>query len=508
MGLFEIFALFAIIGYLLYRYSVANHHVLAERGVPHEKPLPFLGNNLPMFTKKLTIIKQTLNQYQRTKQHKVYGYYSFRDPIFFLNDPHAIREICVKESSSFINHQGMVRAKSDRIFISMLTSMRDQRWRDMRNTLTPIFTGAKMRAMFPLMLDCFDEALCDLRRKVHGSGSIDIELKDTFSKLSNDLIATTAFGLKVNSFKDEKNDFYTLGTDLSKMQSKRLLAFFAYTLFPRVAQLLKLRLMPPKETDYFKKLVIDAMKYREEYNINRPDMIQLLMEAERESAQHWSKDEIVAQCFIFFFAAFQNNANFLCAACQMLMENPDVQDRLLEEILDMEQKLNGKKVDYDALQEMEYMNIVVDETLRIWPLGVLLDRECNNNFTLRDEDGHILCELKKGDRILIPVIGLHRDPEFFEEPEVFKPERFSKENKSNIKPYTYLPFGTGPRNCIGSRYALMQGKGMLYYLLREFRIERCEKSVKDLLNETRFLDFGPKDGFWFKITARNQRNLE
>ena len=203
-------------------------------------------------------------------------------------------------------------------------------------------------------------------------------------------------------------------------------------------------------------LVLDAMKYRQENNIVRPDMINMLMEAKgmiksdnpKQVAREWSDVDIVGQCFLFFFAGFETSAALTCLTAHELMENPDVQEKLLEEILEVEENLNGKPLSYEALQNMCYMDMVVQECLRKWPGAIVLDRVCNKDITYTFENGE-KWELKKGDYIWIPVVGFHRDPKYFENPLKFDPERFSEENKDKIKPFTYLPFGVGPRNCIG-----------------------------------------------------------
>lgn len=86
-------------------------------------------------------------------------------------------------------------------------------------------------------------------------------------------------------------------------------------------------------------------------------------------------------------------------------------------------------------------------------------------------------EIQKGDGVWIPILGLHRDPEYYPEPDRFDPERFSDERKGSIQPCTYIPFGSGPRNCIGSRFALMECKAILYYLLTNFTFEVAPTST-------------------------------
>lgn len=84
--------------------------------------------------------------------------------------------------------------------------------------------------------------------------------------------------------------------------------------------------------------------------------------------------------------------------------------------------------------------------------------------------GESRVELKVGSTLMIPIVGFHYDPKYYPEPELFDPERFNDDNKKNINPYTYMPFGVGPRACIGNRFALLELKLIFYHLLRNFEI--------------------------------------
>lgn len=88
----------------------------------------------------------------------------------------------------------------------------------------------------------------------------------------------------------------------------------------------------------------------------------------------------------------------------------------------------------------------------MYPALPSLNRECTEDYKIPDTD--VLIE--KGTRVMISILGLHHDPEYFPDPEKFEPERFSDENKNDIRPYTYLPFGDGPRNCLGMQLLVLR----------------------------------------------------
>lgn len=165
----------------------------------------------------------------------IYGYFQFRQPVFIINDPEIIKKIAIKDFDHFPNHTSLFAGNNDKMLCSMLSMMKDQRWKDMRNTLSPTFTAAKMRSMFSLMNDCFDESLKHIRDLTESNGGeTELEMKQCFTRLSNDIIASTAFGLKVNSYVDADNEFYTIGQSVTAFKGAQMLKFFMATVIPKV----------------------------------------------------------------------------------------------------------------------------------------------------------------------------------------------------------------------------------------------------------------------------------
>ncbi|RZC39785.1 p450 domain containing protein [Asbolus verrucosus] len=102
----------------------------------------------------------------------------------------------------------------------------------------------------------------------------------------------------------------------------------------------------------------------------------------------------------------------------------------------------------------------------------------------------------------MPTYAIHRDSQYFPDPERFNPERFSEENKGNIRPYTYLPFGSGPRNCIGSRFALLETKVLFFHILSHFEIIPIEKTQIPLQLNRKSFNMTAEGGFWFGFKRR------
>lgn len=182
--------------------------------------------------------------------------------------------------------------------------------------------------------------------------------------------------------------------------------------------------------------------------------------------------------------------------------NPDIQQKLYDEINDVHQELAGAPLTYESVQKMRYMDMVVSETLRRWPPITGSDRQVTKPYRMTNTDGTVV-ELTTDDAIWYAIYGIHTDAKYWPEPEKFDPERFNDENRRNIKPCTYLPFGNGQRACIASRYAMMVAKTMFCILLNEFRIETCDKTPIPLKLKANTINLMADGGFWLQLTPRN-----
>ncbi|CAG2116422.1 unnamed protein product, partial [Medioppia subpectinata] len=133
-------------------------------------------------------------------------------------------------------------------------------------------------------------------------------------------------------------------------------------------------------------------------------------------------------------------------------------------------------IDYDAIERLEYLNACLNETLRLFAPALALEREASEDITLTGDGGpDDYIKVFKGDMVQILVSQLHKDPEQFNDPEKFEPDRFLPQNISH-HPYSYLPFGAGPRNCVAKRLALMEAKLAILYSVYNYRYYRRDNS--------------------------------
>lgn len=215
----------------------------------------------------------------------------------------------------------------------------------------------------------------------------------------------------------------------------------------------------------------------------------------------WEDDDVVAQCAVFFFAGFETTSTLLCFMAHELACNPDIQQKLYEEIIAIEQKLDGKPLTYEVIKDFKYMEMIVSETLRLWPPISQSDRQVTKPYRL-EANGNIV-ELTTNDAVWIPIFGLHRDENYWPHPNRFDPERFNDENRKNIRAGIYIPFGNGQRACIASRFALMVAKTFFFHLIRKLRIVKCDKTPDPIVLKANSINMHANNGFWIRFEPRN-----
>ncbi|EDO31776.1 predicted protein [Nematostella vectensis] len=198
---------------------------------------------------------------------------------------------------------------------------------------------------------------------------------------------------------------------------------------------------------------------------------------------------------IFMFEGHDTTAAAMAWAVQLLGEHPDVQRKAQAEV-DEFFATNSGKLTADSLKGLKYLECVIKETLRIFPSVPFFGRSLVEDLEL---EGRLI---PKGTDVGVITIGLHRNPEVWPSPMKFNPDRFLPENSEGRHPYAFVPFSAGSRNCIGQRFALLEEKVVLAYILHNFDIVSTEKSTK--IKTCAELITRPRDGIFVSLTTREQ----
>ncbi|XP_062563395.1 probable cytochrome P450 9f2 [Armigeres subalbatus] len=518
-----------VIAAIIYRWLNSNHDYFLHKPIPSMPVWPIMGSTGSLLFKRCTFSDFVQTNYKKYSAARVFGLFDTNIPMYVICDPELIKRIAVTDFDHFMDHRPIFGASNpdhpNLLFEKTLFGMAGPKWKSMRSTLSPAFTGSKMRQMFEFVVKCSDNMVRFYQGEPRGK---QYEMKDVFSRFSNDVIATCAFGIEVDSVRKRDNEFFAHGSKMFQMNRLSVVArLIGFRFAPALMSQFGLDLNDQEQNQYFSSLVRETISARETKGILRPDMVHLLMEAkkgllkhQKEIEQHkgfatveeseimktqspntMTELELIAQCLIFFLAGFDTVSTCLTYTAYELALNPEIQDKLFKEIKEIHETLNGEPLNYETLQKMTYMDMVISEVLRKWPAIATLDRHCVQDYEM-DAGNGLKFTIERGSGIWFPIHAMHHDPNYYPEPERFLPERFSEQNKANINMGAYLPFGIGPRNCIGSRFALMEVKAIVYHFLLSFSFERTDKTQVPLEIVKGFGPMKPNDGVYLEFRPR------
>jgi cytochrome P450 len=190
-----------------------------------------------------------------------------------------------------------------------------------------------------------------------------------------------------------------------------------------------------------------------------PDLLDMLLETRDEDGSSLSDEDITAQALTLMSAGFETTANTLTWLWWLLHQNPDILQRLREELGEI---LQGQAPTLEALPKLRYTDWVIKETQRLYPVAWLASRVCTRDVMLGEH------AFRKGTVFMMSPYVTHRDERFFEHPLEFRPQRFELEK---FPKFAYLPFGAGVHQCIGNIFAHWEMKVVLAVVAQKFRLE-------------------------------------
>ncbi|XP_001952450.1 probable cytochrome P450 6a13 [Acyrthosiphon pisum] len=485
----------AVLAAILYYYTTNTYDKWLKLKVPHDPPWPLVGNTAKM----MTLIEHQLTTidgiYKRFSGEKYCGFYQMKTPFLMIRDPELINNILIKDFSNFAD-RGFHKDPALNIIANGLFFMEGPKWKMMRQKLSPGFTSGKLKLAHNQIAECSDELMRFIAAKMKENDQI--EVKETMSKYSTDVIGTCAFGLKLDTVKNEGSDFRLYGRKILKLSFRFLLAEMVS---PKILKLLGVAEFPPDASAFYESAFKEVIRYREENGIVRHDVAQSLIEARKElvldstDENGFTEQHIIANAILMFLAGFETVSSTLSFCLYHLALNQDVQEKIRDE-MNSKLKQHGK-INNDFLVNLHYTDMVLAETERMYVVTNALFREAVKTYHV---PGDTLV-IEKGTKIMIPIYSIHHDPTYYPEPYIFDPQRFSPEEKAKRQSSTYLPFGDGPRFCIGKRFAELEMKMVLSQIITTFRILPCEKTEVPLKLQNGLPMMVAKNGIWLRFQS-------
>ncbi|KYN02647.1 Cytochrome P450 9e2, partial [Cyphomyrmex costatus] len=494
---YRLILLSIVIGVISIHYLFKNFNFFKRHGILHVSPAPIFGSIMSIIFHRISFADFLLKIYNFKPNAKYIGLYFMTTPIFFLRDPELIKSIFVKNFESFPNRIGFSDL-NEPLFKNNLFSLDGEKWRNVRTLLSPFFTSNKLKMMFTLMSECAVDFAKFISTLPADNGSINT--KDAFSKYTNDVIATCAFGIKINSMKDPTNKFYVNGNEISTFTGIRAVKLLFLRNFPRLGRIFNIKIMNDYVSHFFMDIIKTTIATRDAEHITRPDMLQLMMDIRgKEGRRELDIDEMTAQAFVFFLAGFETSSTTMSFVAHEIAANPNVQTKLQQEIDKVLEESNGE-VTYEAINRLDYLDAVISEALRLYPPVPIYERTCEKAYelppALPNEKSFIL---KKGTIVWISPFVIQHDEKYYNNPKKFDPERFLN-NKMQNSSY-YIPFGLGPRMCIANRFAMLKVKVLLFHLLARCDLKPSTKTASPIKFCKDFIIL-PQNGFWLNIQRR------
>ncbi|XP_036147157.1 cytochrome P450 6A1-like [Monomorium pharaonis] len=501
MELFEILCGIVAVIIALYYYLTSTFNFWKSRGVQGPQPIPGFGNLKDVLLAKEYSGDYVTKIYNKYKNETLIGIFSKKTPILIVKDLDLIKDVLIKDFTYF-SARGLPVTEKAEPLTQNLFNLEPKRWRPLRMKLSSVFTSSKLKNMFSLISECADCFVEYMEEIVSKSESV--ECGELIIKYTMDVIGSCAFGVEMNALSTKDNKFSNMGRKILTPTWENVLRLRLRTLFPKFYNKLGYILPQTEITKFFTRTVVETINYRETYNVIRNDFIDKLRELKKHPDNlgdiALTDSLICAQALIFFGVGFGTATTTISNALYELALNQNIQENLRKEIDEIYEK-HGKDLTYDDINEMNYLNKVFKETLRKYPSVSVLMRESVASYTFESPKVNI----PEGQAIWIPVFAIHRNPNIYPNPDVFDPERFNKEAEQSRHPMSYLPFGDGPRHCIGARFAEYQTKLGLIKILRNYKINICNKTAIPYVNDPKMLLVSaPKDGMHLNIKKINR----
>lgn len=473
--------------------------VLSTWNIPHDPP------SIRNFGHVKIIVSEKVFQYEldcKKKFGPIWGYYTMTSPRIVIHDPEILKIIYIKEFSKFPNRVKKLRLVHGEELANGLLFTIDDQWKRIRTTLIPTFSTAKLRQMVGLIKWCTDNTLDVFRCKIESSDGIFVA-RNTFGRLSMDVICAAAFSTDVNSQDETKeqpritlnaNQFFKTGF----FQASFLIA----AIFPFLEPLVSKHASRRSHIIYFRELCNEIMQRRREEKRDRVDLMQLMSDAEvpeselkSGSKKGMSRLEIIGNSITMLFAGYETTSTAMSFLAYNLAQYPEIQKQLQHEIDQMFESCS--ELDYENVNQLKFLDMCVNESLRLYVPIARNSRIAEEDITIKG------VTIPKGCIVVIPLYALSHDPEYWDDPMEFNPERMR--NMDDIDPLIYQPFGCGPRNCIGMRFAIMEIKISFCKILHSFSFETTADTPKPPLELLYDLTTRPKVNFNLKVVARSDK---
>ena len=363
-------------------------------------------------------------------------------------NPVVIQHVLKTNSENY--HKSHIQKKRMGHFLGKgLLTTEGEAWKTQRRLIQSGFERKQLEVLSSIMQDSLADSLRDFDRQAH-IGPVDIYplmMKITFA-----MVGKSLFGAKL-----KEDDINLISEAISTVQEfmvRQTIQPYLNPWFTVSGELRKHEEMTARAFGILR----DYIRRRREEKPGH-DLLQILLDARYSDGTSMSDELVVSESMQILVAGHETSSNALSWLLYLLSSRPDCVDRVRDEF---DSVLGERHLSFSVVPKFEFTTQVILEALRLYPPFWMVDR-----MALADDRAGDL-DIPRGSTVVVFIYGTHHSPRYWENPESFDPERFTKAKEKLYTPFAHLPFGAGPRGCIGGNYAMLQMLMILSVVLRKY----------------------------------------
>jgi cytochrome P450 len=370
-------------------------------------------------------------------------------PACYLSKPEYIESVLVTQNNNFVkskDYRAMRRVLGNGLLLS-----EGEFWRRQRKLIQPAFHQEKITAYAQIMVDYTQRML-----ETWSDGQT-LDMHEAMMRLTLGIVAKTLFDADVSHEAEDVDAALTVL--MGKFLRQAGMALLLPRWFPLpTSQLLK------HAVGRLDKVIYGIIEQRRASGQMSGDLLSAFLQTRDDEGVGMTDRQLHDEIMTLFLAGHETTANVLSWAWLLLGQNPEVEQKLIEEL---DRVLNGKIPTPADLPRLAYTDMVLRESMRLYPPVWVIGRRALSSFRLGDY------EIPANTNMLISQYLMHRDARYFPEPERFDPERWraGDPRAASLPRFAYFPFGGGPRVCIGAAFGLMEAVLLLATIAQKFKIE-------------------------------------